>query len=167
VETAAAPIYVCIVSFIIIYGAWVDDKVTVMVDLALHEQWFLPEMNKRFITNDEGQPAMVLGFGFYYNMTQGILRTSHATAIMGFVHKHSMEKMNPSAVPCTVDLQKQIKNFKYANTPGEAEETEAIISPYRMYLGAMGHWAQTTIPQMKSTACGWHRSICRDRRRCT
>ena len=108
-------------------------------------------MNKRFITNDEGQPAMVLGFGFYYNMTQGILRTSHATAIMGFVHKHSMEKMNPSAVPCTVDLQKQIKNFKYANTPGEAEETGAIVTPYRTYLGALGHWAQTAMPQMKST----------------
>jgi hypothetical protein len=70
---------------------------------------------------------------------------------MRFVHKHNMEKMNPSVVPCTVDLQKQIKNFKYANTPGETEETEAIITPYRMYLGAMGHWAQTTMPQMKST----------------
>jgi hypothetical protein len=84
-------------------------------------------------------------------MTQGILRISHATAITRFVHKHNMEQMNPSVVPCTVDLQKQIKNFEYANTPGEAEETEAIISPYRMYLGAMGHWAQTTMPQMKST----------------
>jgi hypothetical protein len=86
------------------------------------------DMNKRFITNDEGQLVMMLGFDFYYNMMQGILRISHATAIMGFVHKHSMEKMNPGVVPCTVDLQKQIKTFKYANTPGEAEETEAIIS---------------------------------------
>jgi hypothetical protein len=41
---------------------------------------------------------MMLGLDFYYNMTQGILRISHATAIMRFVHKkHSMEKMKTRA----------------------------------------------------------------------
>jgi hypothetical protein len=139
-----------LVSFII-YGAWVDDKVVVTVDPALYDNWLIPRMNERFITNDEGQPAMMLGFDFYYDMFKGVLRISHATAIMRFAHKHKLEKMQSSQVPCTSDLQKQLKNFKYSNTPEEAEETAELIGVYRTYVGAMGHWAQTTMPQMKST----------------
>jgi hypothetical protein len=56
-----------------------------------------------------------------------------------------------STSPCTLELHKQIKNFKYNNSPEEATETEAIGGAYRMYLGAMGHWAQTTMPQLKAT----------------
>ena len=73
-----------LVSFII-FGAWVDDKVVVTVDLALYENWLLPRMNERFITNDEGHPAMMLGFDFQYDRAEGILQMSHATAIKKFM----------------------------------------------------------------------------------
>jgi hypothetical protein len=43
-------------------GAWVDDKVVVTVDVGLCENWFFPVLNERSITNDEGVPALLLGF---------------------------------------------------------------------------------------------------------
>jgi hypothetical protein len=61
-------------------------------------------------------------------------------------------EISSSTSPCTPDLHKQIKNFKYSNnSPEEAMEIEAIGGAYRMYLGAMGHWAQTAMPQLKAT----------------
>jgi hypothetical protein len=62
-----------------------------------------------------------------------------------------MEDMKHSIVPCTAALQREIRDYKYTNTPEEAAETTAIIGDYRAFLGAMGHWAQTTMPQMKAT----------------
>jgi hypothetical protein len=132
-------------------GAWVDDKVVVAVDAGLYENWFLPALNERFITNDEGMPAPLLGFDTLYDRVRGILKISHMSAITKFATKHSLLEISSSTSPCTLDLHKQIKNFKYSNSPEEATETEAIGGAYRVYLGAMGHWAQTTMPQLKAT----------------
>ena len=38
------------VSFIL-FGAWVDDKLIITVDLCMYDHWLLPKMNERFITN--------------------------------------------------------------------------------------------------------------------
>jgi hypothetical protein len=111
-------------------GAWVDDKAVVSVDEGLYENWFLPELNTRFITNDEGMPALLLGFDIWYDRLQGLLKISHATAINKFAHKHGLDSISSSEVPCSQELQKAIKAFKYANTPEEAEECEAIGGAY-------------------------------------
>jgi hypothetical protein len=132
-------------------GAWVDDKVVVTVDEGLYENWFLPVLNERSITNDEGMPALLMGFDTLYDRVRGILKISRMSAIRKFATKHSLLEISSSTSPCTLDLHKQIKNFKYNNSPEEATETEAIGGSYRMYLGAMGHWAQTTMPQLKAT----------------
>ena len=132
-------------------GAWVDDKIVVTVDLGLYDNWFLPRLNERFITNNEGQPALLLGFDSDYDQIAGLLEISHATAITKFAIKHDLLKISSSTVPCSQALQSEIKAYTYTNTAEEAVETQAIGGAYRMYLGAMGHWAQTSMPQLKAT----------------
>jgi hypothetical protein len=109
------------------------------VDEGLYENWFLPVLNERFITNDEGMSALLLGFDTLYDQARGILKISHTSAITKFATKHNLMKISSSTSPCTPELHKQIKNFKYNNSPEEATEIEAIGGSYRMYLGAMGH----------------------------
>jgi len=132
-------------------GAWVDDKVVITVDEGLYENWFLPVLNERFITNDMGMPALLLGFDTFYDRIRGILKISHTSAITKFATKHNLMDISSSTSPCTPDLHKRIKEFRYNNSPEEATEIEEIGVAYRMYLGAMGHWAQTTMPQLKAT----------------
>jgi hypothetical protein len=144
-------------------GAWVDDKVVVTVDEGLYENWFLPVLNERFITNDEGMPALLLGFDTLYDRVRGILKISHMSAITKFATKHSLLEISSSTSPCTQEMQKQIKNSNYNNSPEEATETEAIGGAYRMYLGSMGHWVQTTMPQLKATTGLERQNTCHDR----
>jgi hypothetical protein len=108
----------------------------------IRELWFLPVLNERFITNDEGMPALLLGFDTLYDQARGILKISHTSAITKFATKHNVMKISSSTSPCTPELHKQIKNFKYNNSPEEATEIEAIGGAYRMYLGA---WSNGTL----------------------
>ena len=88
------------VSFIL-FGAWVDDKVIITCDIEMYEHWFLPKMNERFITNDEGEPVMLLGIDLEYDKEKGEMKLSHHTSISRFIAKYSMQTLQPSVVPCT------------------------------------------------------------------
>jgi hypothetical protein len=68
----------------------VDDKVIITCDIEMYENWFLPKMNERFITNDEGEPVMLLGIDIEYNKEKGEMKLSHHTSITRFLTKHSL-----------------------------------------------------------------------------
>jgi hypothetical protein len=108
------------VSFLL-FGAWVDDKVIITCDIEMYENWFLPKMNERFITNDEGEPVMLLGIDIEYNKEKGEMKLSHHTSITRFLTKHSMEKITPSVVPCTKELAKEITDYKYVDSMMELQ----------------------------------------------
>jgi uncharacterized protein YodC (DUF2158 family) len=79
------------VSFLL-FGAWVDDKVIITCDIEMYEHWFIPKMNERFITNDEGELVMLLGIDIEYDQAKGEMKLSHHTSITRFLAKHSMER---------------------------------------------------------------------------
>ena len=107
-------------------------------DIEMHEQWFLPKMNERFITNDEGEPVMLLGIDLEYK-EKGEMELSHRSSISRFMGKHSMETLQPSVVPCTKELAKEITYYIYDGSMLELQQIEEILPVYRTYLGAMGH----------------------------
>jgi len=137
------------VSFIL-FGAWVDDKLIITVDLCMYDHWLLPKMNERFITNCEGEPRMILGTDADINDARDEIRLHHHTNIRRFLKKNNMENLKSNNVPSTPKLVKEMKDYKYKNSPEEARETAILQTPYRQYLGAMGHWSQTSMPQLKA-----------------
>jgi hypothetical protein len=56
-------------------------------------------------------PALLLGFDIWYDRLQGLLKISHATAINKFAHKHGLDSISSSEVPCSQELQKAMKAF--------------------------------------------------------
>jgi hypothetical protein len=70
---------------------------------------------------------------------------------MRVLKKGALDNMGVSPVPCTTDLFKRLKAYQYTNSAAEAQEIDECRSLFRMYLGIMGHWAQTSMPQLKTT----------------
>ena len=120
------------VSFLL-FGMWVDDTIVVTADLNMYESWFLPAMNERFITNDMGEPPMMLGVEMEYERGMGRMYLHHHSSITRMLKKYSIDNMKASPVPCTTDLFKRLKAYTYTNTEPEAQKKDEYHSPYRTY----------------------------------
>ena len=66
----------------LLFGMWVDDKIVVSADLNMYENWFLPRMNERFITNDMGEPPMMLGIEMEHDREVGTMYLHHHTSVV-------------------------------------------------------------------------------------
>jgi hypothetical protein len=130
---------------------WVDDKIVVTADLNMYESWFLPSMNERFITNDMGEPPMMLGIEMEHDREMGSMYLHHHTSITRVLKQGALDNMKVSPVPCTTDLYKRLKAYQYTNSAAEVQEIDEYHTLFRMYLGIIGHWAQTPMPQLKTT----------------
>jgi len=87
-------------------------------------------MNERFITNDEGEPVMLLGIDVEYDQEKGEMKLSHHTSITRFLAKHNMETIQPSVVPCTKELAKEITDYKYVDSMMQLQQIEEILPVY-------------------------------------
>jgi hypothetical protein len=92
----------------------------VTADEGLYENWFLPVLNERFITNDEGMPALLLGFDTLYDQAWGLKDLTYVSHHKIRDETQPHEDIFKHTSPCTPELHKQIKNFKYNNSPEEA-----------------------------------------------
>ena len=94
---------------------------------------------------------MMLGVEVEHDREEGTMYLHHHTSIMRALKKWSIDNMRVSPVPCTTDLFKRLNAYVYTNTESEVQEIDEYHTPYRTYLGVIGHWAQTSMPQMKTT----------------
>ena len=131
----------------LMFGSHVDDKLGCTHSLPrLYKKWFLPAMNKHFITNDVPDIDYMLGANVKYDKGKHELVLSHETAITAWMDENHMSGMAPKATPCSMELLKRVEATPMASTEQEIKLAHTLRPVMWKYIGWAGHIARTTIP---------------------